>query len=162
MVYTEGAGFTGATIGVILAALTFTCMGQHPKNIWPILAGYQLLYLFTLTICYLNGREISWTITTQGYINGVAFATGLCPISGRYGRRAGIAAGFMCASMCTATSSLHGGLVLYNGGFTAGITALILLPILEHYIPETRNFMNNKKLNKEDMIAIVETFRTHD
>ena len=46
--------------------------------------------------------------------------------------------------------------------FTAGITALILLPILEHYIPETRNFMNNKKLNKEDMIAIVETFRTHD
>ncbi len=162
MVYTEGAGFTGATIGVILAALTFTCMGQHPKNIWPILAGYQLLYLFTLTICYLNDREISWTITTQGYINGVAFATGLCPISGRYGRRAGIAAGFMCASMCTATSSLHGGLVLYNGGFTAGITALILLPILEHYIPETRNFMNNKKLNKEDMIAIVETFRTHD
>lgn len=162
MVYTEGAGFTGATIGVILAALTFTCMGQHPKNIWPILAGYQLLYLFTLTICYLNGREISWTITTQGYINGVAFATGLCPISGRYGRRAGIAAGFMCASMCTATSALHGGLVLYNGGFTAGITALILLPILEHYIPETRNFMNNKKLNKEDMIAIVETFRTHD
>ena len=162
MVYTEGAGFTGATIGVILAALTFTCMGQHPKNIWPILAGYQLLYLFTLTICYLNGREISWTITTQGYINGVAFATGLCPISGRYGRRAGIAAGFMCASMCTATSALHGGLVLYNGGFTAGITALILLPILEHYIPETRNFMNNKKLNKEDMIALVETFRTHD
>ena len=162
MVYTEGAGFTGATIGVILAALTFTCMGQHPKNIWPILAGYQLLYLFTLTICYLNGREISLTITTQGYINGVAFATGLCPISGRYGRRAGIAAGFMCASMCTATSALHGGLVLYNGGFTAGITALILLPILEHYIPETRNFMNNKKLNKEDMIAIVETFRTHD
>ena len=162
MVYTEGAGFTGATIGVILAALTFTCMGQHPKNIWPILAGYQLLYLFTLTICYLNGREISWTITTQGYINGVAFATGLCPISGRYGRRAGIAAGFMCASMCTATSALHGGLVLYNGGFTAGITALILLPILEHYIPETRNFMNNKKLNKEDMIAIVEMFRTHD
>ena len=92
----------------------------------------------------------------------MVFATGLCPISGRYGRRAGIAAGFMCASMCTATSSLHGGLVLYNGGFTAGITALILLPILEHYIPETRNFMNNKKLNKEDMIAIVETFRTHD
>ncbi len=162
MVYTEGVGFTGATLGVILAALTFTCMGQHPGNIWPILAGYQLLYLFTLLVCYLNNREISWTITNQGYINGVAFATGLCPISGRYGRRAGVAAGFMCACMCTATSSLHGGLILYNGGLTAGITALILLPILEHYIPETREFMNNKKLNKEDMIAIVETFRTHD
>ena len=68
----------------------------------------------------------------------------------------------MCASMCTATSALHGGLVLYNGGFTSGITALILLPILEHYIPKPETLMNNKKLNKEEMIAIVETFKTHD
>ena len=162
MVYTEGVGFTGATIGVVLAAMTFTCMGQHPGNIWPILAGYQLLYFVTMFLCHINGREMSWTITTQGYINGVAFATGLCPIAGRYGRRAGIAAGFMCASMCTATSALHGGLVLYNGGFTTGITALILLPILEHYIPKTREFMNNKRLNKEDMIALVETFNPND
>lgn len=94
-------------------------MGQHPRNVWPILAGYLLLYLVTLVLCRMDGREIAWTISTQGYINGVAFATGLCPIVGRYGIRAGLAAGFMCASMCTATSALHGGLVLYNGGFTA-------------------------------------------
>lgn len=94
--FTEGAGFTGPTIGVTVAALTFSAMGQHPRNVWPILAGYLLLYLVTLVLCRMDGREIAWTISTQGYINGVAFATGLCPIVGRYGIRAGLAAGFMC------------------------------------------------------------------
>jgi len=154
--FTDGAGFTGPTIGVILAALTFTSMGQHPDNVWPILAGYQLLYLVTLLICHINGREIAWTVSTQGYINGVAFATGLCPIVGRYGIRAGVAAGFLCASMCTATSALHGGFVLYNGGFTAGITALILLPILEHYVPTAREQIKRQHIYTRDLITVIE------
>lgn len=152
--FTEGAGFTGPTIGVIVAALTFSAMGQHPRNVWPILAGYLLLYLVTLVLCRMDGREIAWTISTQGYINGVAFATGLCPIVGRYGIRAGLAAGFMCASMCTATSALHGGLVLYNGGFTAGTTALILLPILEHYIPSARERLKDQTIRMNDLIIV--------
>jgi len=156
-IFTPGAGFTGPTIGVILAALTFTAIGQHPKNVWPILAGYVLLYLVTMGLCQINGRDITWSVSTQGYINGVAFATGLCPIVGRYGVRAGIAAGLMCASMCTATRDLHGGFVLYNGGFTSGITALILLPILEHYIPSVRNEL--KPQTMRSMIALVENIK---
>ena len=64
---------------------------------------------------------------------GAAFATGLCPIAGRYGKRFGVLAGIMCAIMCTSKSALHGGFVLYNGGLTSGITALILVPCLEYY-----------------------------
>ncbi len=154
---TPGAGFTGPTIGVILAALTFAAIGQHPKNVWPILGGYILLYLVTLLFCEINGRDITWSVSTQGYINGVAFATGLCPIVGRYGVRSGIAAGLMCASMCTATRDLHGGFVLYNGGFTAGITALVLLPILEHYIPTAREEL--KPQDMRSVIALVENIK---
>lgn len=161
MIFTDGVGYTGPTIGVVLAALTFTSMGQHPKNIWPILAGYQLLYCATMLLCSMTGREIGWTISTQAYINGAAFATGLCPIVGRYGVRAGILAGFLCASMCSATSALHGGLVLYNGGFTTGLTALILLPILEHYVSEAREEMKPQTIIKaESMIALVEEIHT--
>lgn len=159
--FTTGAGFTGPTVGVVLAALTFTAMGQHPKNVWPIIAGYQALYFTVLFFCHINGRDIPWTLSTQGYINGVAFATGLCPIVGRYGIRAGIVAGFMCASMCTSTSILHGGFVLYNGGFTTGITALILLPILEHYVPETREEMKKQTLNMQDMISLIENISSN-
>ncbi len=61
----------------------------------------------------------------------------------------------MCASMCTATSALHGGFVLYNGGFTAGITALILIPILEHYIPAVREEINYQDISVQNMIALI-------
>lgn len=132
---TNGAGFTGPTVGVMLAALTFTCAGQHVRNVYPIVIGYQALYLVAWVVAKLSGHNIGWSVSTQAYINGVAFATGLCPIVGRYGVRAGIVAGFLCASMCTATRDFHGGLMLYNGGLTAGLTALILIPILEHYFP---------------------------
>lgn len=132
---TAGAGFTGATVGVTLAAMTFAASGQNPRNVWPILAGFAVLSLWVSIICLLNGREIPWTLSTQGYINGIAFATGLCPFAGVYGKRAGIMAGIICATMCTTTSVMHGGFVLYNGGLTAGITALILLPILDLYMP---------------------------
>ena len=152
---TEGAGFTGPTLGVILAALTFNAMGQHPKNVWPIILGYQVLYLLTLLSCQLHGREIAWSISTQGYINGAAFATGLCPITGRYGVRAGMLAGFVCAAMCTATGALHGGLVLYNGGFTAGIAALILVPMLEHYVPAAREEIRSQSIDRRAMITVV-------
>lgn len=155
IIFTNGAGFTGPTIGIMLAALTFTAMGQHPLNVWPILIGYPCLYMVTMFFCHANGREITWALSTQAYLNGVAFATGLCPIVGRYGIRAGVLAGFMCASMCTATSALHGGFVLYNGGFTTGITALILLPILEHYC-EARKELKPQTIGWNSMIALVE------
>ena len=131
--FSEGAGFTGPTTGVILASITFVSQGQHPKNVWPVLLGFLFLFLGVSASKVLLGFDIHWTLSTQAYMNGAAFATGLCPITGRYGKRFGVIAGIMCAIMCTSTSALHGGFVLYNGGLTSGITALILVPCLEYY-----------------------------
>ena len=131
--FTDGAGFTGPTVGVILAAITFSSQGQPPANVWPIFVGYMVLSLFVTIMCSISGLDIPWTLSTQGYINGAAFATGLCPIAGRYGRRYGVIAGILAAILCTSTSSMHGGLMLYNGGLTTGITALIMVPCLEYY-----------------------------
>lgn len=133
VLFTDGAGFTGATTGVILASLTFIGRGQHPFNVWSILLGFVVLSVVSTGVCVLGGREIPWTLSTQGYMNGAAFATGLCPIAGRYGRRFGVIAGFVCATICTSTSAMHGGFMLYNGGLSAGITALIMVAFLEYY-----------------------------
>ena len=127
------AGFTGATVGVVFAALTFASDGQHPRNVFPIVVGYVLLFVVVLLICFVSGLEIPWTLSTQAYINGLAFATGLCPIAGKYGFKYGVAAGMLSATICTVTASMHGGFVLYNGGFTAGLSALILIPLLDFY-----------------------------
>jgi len=129
----EGAGFTGPTTGIILAAITFVSQGQHPKNVWPVLSGFLILFLGVSASKVLLGFDIHWTLSTQAYMNGAAFATGLCPITGHYGKRYGMLAGIMCAVMCTSTSAIHGGFVLYNGGLTSGITALIMVPLLEYY-----------------------------
>lgn len=136
--FTEGAGFTGPTAGVILAALTFCSQGQHPANVWPIFAGYAALSVFVTVLCGISELSVPWTLSTQGYLNGAAFATGLCPIAGRYGRRYGVLAGFVCAVLCTSTNPIHGGFMLYNGGLTTGITALIMIPCLEYYWKEKK------------------------
>ena len=73
-------------------------------------------------------------------MNGVAFATGLCPFTGKYGRKAGMLAGFFSAVMCTTTGFMHGGFVLYNGGLTAGVAALILLPLADTYVHHTERY----------------------
>lgn len=129
----SGVGFTGATTGVVFAALTFAADGQHVRNVLPVAVGYVLLFLTVVAICFVSGLDIPWTLSTQAYINGLAFATGLCPIAGKYGFRFGVIAGALSATICTVTANMHGGFVLYNGGFTAGLSALILIPLLDFY-----------------------------
>ena len=129
----EGVGFTGPTVGVVFAALTFAADGQHIRNVFPVVIGYILLFAIVVGICLLAGLEIPWTLSTQAYINGLAFATGLCPIAGKYGIRYGIIAGLLSAIICTVTADMHGGFVLYNGGFTAGLAALVIIPMLDFY-----------------------------
>ena len=129
----QGAGFTGPTVGVTFAALTFSADGQHPKNVGPVALGYVILFALTCGICAVSGVDIPWTLSTQAYINGLAFATGLCPIAGKYGFKWGVVAGLVSAIICTSTAAMHGGFVLYNGGFNAGLTALILIPVLDFY-----------------------------
>lgn len=128
-----GVGFTGPTAGVVLAALTFASDGQHIRNVFPIVMGYVSLFVIVIIICLIAGMAIPWTLSTQIYISCLAFATGLCPIAGKYGFKYGVGAGFLSATICTVTGSMHGGFVLYNGGFTAGLAALIIVSLLDFY-----------------------------
>ena len=131
--------FTGPTAGVIVAAVTFCASGQTPKNVWPIGLGYIIMTFAFQGISAIVGADFELASSTQGYINSFAFATGLCPFAGRYGWHIGVVAGMLNAIICTSTSALHGGFVLYNGGFTAGLTALVLLTVLDFYKVEVKH-----------------------
>ena len=145
----DGVGFTGPTVGVTFAALTFSADGQHPKNIAPIALGYTSLFSLVCLFCLATGVEIPWTLSTQAYINGLAFATGLCPIAGSYGFKYGVLAGVFSAIICTSTAAMHGGFVLYNGGFNAGLAAIILIPILDFYK------IKPKKIDSDEILPIL-------
>ena len=131
--FTDGVGFTGNVAGLIFAAVTFSASGQHIKNVYPIILGYMALSAAVHIVCISCGFDIPWTLSAQSYFGGIAFATGLCPFASKYGFKYGVLAGALSAVICSATAQMHGGLMLYNGGFTAGLTALFLIPILDFY-----------------------------
>lgn len=129
----HSGGFSGPVAGAVIAAVTFSASGQTPRNVFPIVLGYTLFYGIVAGLCAAFGIPHGWSLATGGYISGLAFATGLCPFSGKYGWHIGMLAGLLHAVICTSTLSLHGGFVLYNGGLTSGLTALVLIPVLDFY-----------------------------
>lgn len=117
-----GATFTGPTFGVIWCMLAFCAAGATPLNVLPIMIGYFVASLFGAT-----------ALNAQAIVVGLCFASGLAPISGHYGPIAGIAAGILHYCTVTSVPAIHGGFNLYNGGFTSGLVAFVMVPVLEAF-----------------------------
>lgn len=126
------ARFTGATMGAIMCMFAFCAQGAQPRTIFPIAVGYGIASLLPFFM-YTQGlaAEQSWTLTTQAILVGMCFASGLAPIAGKFGFWAAVVAGAMHAIMVMSVPLWHGGFCLYNGGFTAGIVAFLLVPVIE-------------------------------
>ncbi len=116
-----GAHFTGPVIGSMLCLVCWGGLGSHPRNIFPIMLGYMLLRLVT-----------GLPLNSSNWLIGICFATGLSPIAGRWGIGWGLLAGALHACLVLNTVAFHSGFNLYNGGFTAGLVAMILLPVHEN------------------------------
>ena len=117
-----GGNLTGVTMGCIICLLAVSPCGAHILNMLPIMIGYAI----ASTFC-------AFELTTQAIIVGLCFAGALVPISGSFGSIAGIIAGIMHACMVTSVVTFHGGFCLYNGGFTSGITAILLVAVLTYF-----------------------------
>jgi hypothetical protein len=73
------------------------------------------------------------TINAQAICVGLCYANGLSPISDKYGWKYGMIAALMHYLLVTSVPNLHGGFCLYNGGFTACLICLVLVPELEKF-----------------------------
>ena len=126
--------WTGMTFGFVFCMLCTCNSGSHPGNVWPIMAGYMLTsFLFGGIAKALGVESYSLTVGTQGILIGLCYANGLSPIAGKYGFGYGILAGGLHYLLVTAVPDLHGGFCLYNGGFTAALICLVLVPQLERF-----------------------------
>ncbi|MBL7576220.1 Protein of unknown function [Peptoniphilus asaccharolyticus DSM 20463] len=117
-----GGKFNGPVIGGILSVTAFGAFGKHPKNSIPILIGVYL----TST---LNKYDIS---ATSSILAGL-FGTTLAPITGEFGFFSGIIAGFLHMALVFNIGAVHGGINLYNNGFSGGFVAAMLVPILKEF-----------------------------
>lgn len=110
----------GPTIGGILTIAGFGACGKHIRNVLPVLLGVVIGSLTKV-----------WSINDPAVLLAALFGTGLAPISGHYGWVWGIVAGFLNSSVALSSGVMHGGMNLYNTGFSAGIVAAFLVPPLE-------------------------------
>ncbi|MEG0327508.1 MAG: DUF1576 domain-containing protein [Erysipelothrix sp.] len=113
---------TGPSIGGILTVVGFSGKGKHFRNIIPIYIGVVL-----------GGMTKSWTIDQPSLLFAALFGTALAPIAGYYGFFWGIVASFINSSVALNSGQLHAGLNLYNTGFSVGIVAAVLIPLLESF-----------------------------
>ena len=109
----------GPTIGAILSVVGFSAAGKHPRNIVPIMVGV-----------FIGTVAKPWSADEPSLVLAALFGTNLAPIAGRFGWFWGIVTGFVHSSVAQNVGDLHGGLVLYNNGFAAGMVAAVLTPVI--------------------------------
>ena len=129
-----GASFNGVTFGVIFCMLATCNSGSHPFNIMVINLGYGLASKLFQLLSPIFGGEFTQYLHTQSIVVGLCYANGLSPISDEYGFFYGILAAMMHFCMVTTVPQLHGGMCLYNGGFTAALVCLLYVPCLEKLV----------------------------
>ena len=129
--------FNGVTFGCIFCMLATCCSGSHPRNVWPILLGYILASFAGRWVCesflHIDNVVYKQAIDAQAILIGACFANGLSPVAGKYGWLAGVAAGGLHFCLVTSVPMIHGGFCLYNGGFTAAFTCVLLVPVLQRF-----------------------------
>ncbi len=126
--------WTGMTFGIVFCMLATCNSGSHPRNVLPIMLGYIVFsYLFGWIAGLLGVENYALTIGSQSILIGLCYANGLSPIAGKYGFGCGVLAGGLHYLLVSAVPDMHGGFLLYNGGFTAALICLVFVPQLERF-----------------------------
>lgn len=120
-----GGVINGPVLAGIFTVVGFGAFGKHIRNCLPVMLGVIIAALFF-------GNDISAT----GIIISVLFSTTLAPIAGTYGPVIGFIAGILHMILVTNVGIIHGGVNLYNNGFSGGLVAGIMIPILDAFHKE--------------------------
>ena len=128
-----GASFNAVTFGCIFCMLACCNSGSTPATVWPIMLGYVLGSFGFGWFSQLLGGSFTLGINAQAIVIGLCFANGLSPIAGRYGWHWGVVAAALHYLLVSSVPNLHGGFCLYNGGLTAALICIFLVPVLEKF-----------------------------
>jgi hypothetical protein len=121
-----GAPFNGPVIGGLMTIMGFGFFGKHPKNVIPVFLG-----LLAAALIFGKPLNESWVILA------FLFGTALAPLAGEFGPAIGILAGFLHLVLVERSGTWHGGMNLYNNGFAGGLTATLIVSVIEWYRTST-------------------------
>lgn len=117
-----GAPFNGPVLGGLFTIMGFAFFGKHPKNVLPVVCGI-------VVAIFLFGKDIY----APSPLLAILFGTALAPLAGEFGPIVGFFAGFLHLVIVDRTGVWHGGMVLYNNGLAAGLTATLIVSIIDWY-----------------------------
>lgn len=124
-----GGDLNGPTLGGILTIIGFSAYGKHARNIIPIMLGVML-----------GGMLMHFNVNAPALQLAALFGTTLAPFAGVFGWPVGIVAGFLHSAVVLQAGYALAGVNLYNNGFSGGLIATVLFPIvmaiLRHRKPE--------------------------
>ncbi len=149
------ANFNAVVFGSIFCWLCTCNSGSHPLNTMPIIWGYALASKLFQFFAPMNGGEFTQFMNSQALVVGICYANGLSPISTQYGWFYGVIMAAIHFCMVTTVPELHGGMCLYNGGFTAAMVCLLVIPLLEHHFRtkyDRRENLRNKRIKKKESV----------
>lgn len=121
-IYIINASFNGPVIGGLLTIMGFGAFGTHLKNSWPVVLG-------VVAATVVTGNPLN----SPGPVLAAIFSTTLSPLAGEFGIFPGILAGFIHLLLVMQTGSWHGGMNLYNNGFAGGLTAALIISVIQWY-----------------------------
>ncbi len=117
-----GGDFNGPTIGALMTVMGFGAFGKHPRNCAPVVAG-----IFTATLLF--GKDPA----APGPLLAFLFGTTIAPLAGEFGPIIGFIAGMLHLTVVERSAAWHAGLSLYNNGFAGGLSAMLIVAVLEWY-----------------------------
>jgi hypothetical protein len=119
-VFVAGGVVNGPVMAGIFTVVGFAAFGKHPVNCFPVTLGVIMAAIV-----------LGYDLSSTGIIITVLFSTTIAPIAGTYGPLIGILSGVLHMMIVTNIGVVHGGINLYNNGFSGGLVAAFLVPIVD-------------------------------
>lgn len=117
-----GGIINGPVLAGIFTIVGFSAFGKQPKNCFPIVLGVVIAAIF-----------MGYDLSATGIIISALFSTTIAPIAGTYGVKIGVLAGMLHLALVANIGIVHGGINLYNNGFSGGLVAGFLIPIIDAF-----------------------------
>ena len=130
-----GGDLNGATIGAIFTVVGFSAYGKHARNILPVMAGVLLGSL----ISHVPTNHVSLQLAGL-------FGTTLAPFAGFFGWPVGILAGAIHSAVVLHAGLPLEGLNLYNNGFSGGLVAIVLYPVITSLVRHRQPVLQKEEL----------------
>ena len=119
LILATGGDLNGPTVGCIFTVIGFSATGKHIRNILPIMVGVLL-----------GSVIFHFSINDPAVQIAALLCTTLAPVSGVFGWPFGILAGFLHSALVLEAGSVAEGVNLYNNGFSGGLLAIVLYPVI--------------------------------